>query len=99
MIKKKLSFDQYLSGQAKYSDSAYGKFFKTFSLSFILKNLDAKKKKEFIKLLKKEKYEKLFEFIAKNIDNFPGKLNTALKKEKERLRNNHERRSSNHNDQ
>ena len=82
------AIDKYLTEQAKYSDSPYSKFFNSFSLNWILNNLNKDQKEKFLKLLEEEKNEELLEFIAENITDFDTRLITDFEKEIERIKEN-----------
>lgn len=80
-----LVFGQYLREQSKYLDSPFVKLFNTFSLSFILKNLNKVKKEEFLKLLLEEKFEEIPNFLAHNISGFAQRLKKTIQTELEKI--------------
>lgn len=87
---------QYLSDQLKFADSPASQFVKNFSLNFILKNLKPNQRQEFIRLLEKEEFVKIPEFLAQNIPGFEEKLKIQTQKELEKII--HESRKKNTND-
>lgn len=79
--KKKPDLDEYLAEQAKYPDSPFSRFFASFSLAFILKNLKEEKREKFLGLLENQQFAQIPEFLGKNIPDFAKQLRKATQNE------------------
>jgi len=75
-ISEKLN--QYLAIQSRYSDSPFSQFVQTYSLAWILDQLQPNQKKMFLSLLKKKKFTDIPEFLEKNIPDFSVRLSEAI---------------------
>ena len=81
------NLNDYLNEQAKYPDSPFSKFFESFSLAFILKNLNGEKRKEFLTLLENQSFAEIPEFLGKNIPDFAKQLREATSREINSIKN------------
>ena len=83
-ISEKLN--QYLAIQGRYSDSPFNQFVQTYSLVWILDQLQPNQKKIFLNLLKKKKFTDIPEFLENNILDFSTRISEAIDKEIDKIK-------------
>jgi hypothetical protein len=75
---KLLKINTWFLDQVNKPESVPEKFYWTFLLKFILKNLKKEPKKQFINLLEKQKTDQILSFVFKNINDFEKRFSQAL---------------------
>lgn len=85
---RRMNLNMLMFGELEDQDSPLVKFINSFTLNYIVKNLDQVKRQDFVNLLEQENGdEKIWQFVKKNIKNFEESYEKELENKLRKIRN------------